>query len=182
VVTVIFLTVAFLLWGPIGFGSGPLTVYAPSGGAILGPQARAWGMMVPVQAGNSGAVIDQVAVVGGAGYSGPHVLTVVEVADRPGQCGGGAPWRGPYSILSTCAIGGLHRLIGIPLPGDHPGADMVIKIGPPDSPMGCWVATAIVVRYHVGIRHYTLTSTDDFAACKTAAESHRADLALGQPG
>jgi hypothetical protein len=58
---------------------------------------------------------------------------------------------------------------------------MILKIGPPVGPSGCWTLTAIVVHYHVGIRHYTLTSTADFAACKTAAQAHNADLALGLP-
>jgi hypothetical protein len=167
--------------GPVGFGSGPLTVFALSGGQIVGARDQDWGMKVPVQAGSSGAVIDQVAVVGGAGYQGPRVLSVLAVADRPGQCGGTWPWAGPESLLRTCAIGGVHRLIGIGLPGDNPGVDMVIKVGPPVSNTGCWTATAIVVHYHVGIRHYTVTSPADFAACKTTAEEHHADLALGQP-
>jgi hypothetical protein len=174
--------VAFLVWGPIGLGSGPLVVYVPSGGQILGERDQAWGMLVPVQAGNSGAVIDQVSVVGGDGYRGPRVLSIREVADRPGQCGGTFPWQGPRSILSSCAIGGLHRLIGIPLPADNPGADMVIKVGPPGGPSGCWTAIEFVVHYHVGIRHYTVTSTGKFAACKTPAEEHSAGLAIGQAG
>ena len=138
--------------------------------------AAAWGMMVPVQAGDSDAVIDQVAAVGGAGYNGPQVLSISEVTDRPGQCGGTFPWQGPESILSTCAVGGLHRLIGVPLPGDNPGVDMVIKVGPPVSASGCWTATAIVVHYHVGIRHYTMTSAGNFAACKTASEEHHTPI------
>jgi hypothetical protein len=172
---------AFAVWGPIGLGSGPLTVFAPSGGQILGLQNQAWGMMVPVLAGRSGAVIDQVTVVGGDGYRGPRVLAILEVADRPGRCGGTFPWNGPESILSTCASGGLHRLIGVRLPGDNPGVVMVIKIGPPVSGSSCWTETAVVVHYHVGIRHYTVTGAGDFAACKTAAQEDNADLALGQP-
>jgi hypothetical protein len=172
---------AFVVWGPIGLGSGPLTVYGPSGGQILGPRNQAWGMMVPVLAGESGAVIDQVTVAGGDGYRGPRVLSILEVADRPGQCGGTFPWEGSQSILSTCAIGGLHRLIGIRLPGDNPGVIMVIKVGPPASGSSCWTVTAVAVHYHVGIRHYTVTSPGNFAACKTAAQEHNADLALGQP-
>jgi hypothetical protein len=67
------------------------------------------------------------------------------------------------------------------LPGDDPGVDMVIKVGPPESRNGCWAATAIVVHYHVGIRHYTVTSTNLFAACRTQSQEHSADLALGLP-
>jgi hypothetical protein len=29
---------AFLIWGPIGLGRGPLIVYPPEGGQMLGPQ------------------------------------------------------------------------------------------------------------------------------------------------
>jgi hypothetical protein len=173
---------AFLAWGPIGLGPGPLVVYTPGGGQILGARSQPWGLMVPLQAGNTGAIIDQVVVTGGSGYTGPRVLSIREVADRPGQCGGAFPWRGPQSILSFCAAGGLRPLLGNPLPPDDPGADMVIKIAPPGSPDGCWVVTAITVHYHVGIRHYTVTSTGPFDACKTAAEEHNADMALGQPG
>ena len=175
------LVAAFLLWGPIGLGSGPLTVYAPSGGQILGPRDRAWGLVVGMHAGNSGAIIDQVNAVGGASYSGPHVLSVLGAGVRDGQCAGTFPWEGPQGLFSDCGIGGLRRLTGVQLPGENPGLNMILKIGPPTDPRGCWVVAALVVHYHVGIRHYTLTSTGDFAACKTAAEEHNADLALGQP-
>ena len=180
-VTVSLLIVAFMLWGPIGFGRGPLTVYAPSGGQILGPRDQTWGLVVGIQAGTSRAVVDRVTVVGGAGYSGPHVLSVLEATSQPGQCGGTFPWQAPKRLLSYCGIGGLHRMVGVPLPGNNPGVNMIIKIGPPVGSSGCWTVTAIVVHYHVGIRHYLLTSTGGFAACKTATESHQADLALGQP-
>jgi hypothetical protein len=181
VVILSLLTVAFLLWGPIGFGNGPLSVYAPSGGQILGPRDQPWGLVVGIQAGASRAVIDQVTAVGGGGYSGPHVLSVLEATNQPGQCGGTFPWEGPEKLLSECAIRGLHRMAGVPLPGNNPGVNMIMKIAAPVGPGGCWTVTAIVVHYHVGIRHYTLTSTGDFAACKTAAESDKAELALGQP-
>jgi hypothetical protein len=172
---------AFVAWGPIGLGSGPLAVSAPGGGQILGLRNQAWGIMVPIEAGGSRAVIDRVTVAGGDGYGGPRVLSILEVAGRPGQCGGTFPWNGPESILNTCAIGGLHRLIGLRLPGDNPGVVMVIKVGPPVSGSSCWTLTAVAVHYHVGIRHYTVTSAADFAACKTAAQEQYADIALGQP-
>jgi hypothetical protein len=121
-----------------------------------------------------------VKVVGGAGYSGPDLLSDLGAGVRDGQCGGTFPWEGPERLLSDCGIGGLHRLTGVQLPGDNPGVNMILKIGPPAGLGGCWVVTAIVVHYHVGIRHYMLISTGDFAACKTVAETHNADLALGQ--
>ena len=75
--------------------------------------------------------------------------------------------------------GRLHRLIGIRfrLPGDNPGVDMMIK-GSATGGSDCWTATAVVAPYHVGIRHYTVTSNGEFAAYKTAAEKHNADLAV----
>jgi hypothetical protein len=146
---------AFVAWGPIGLGSGPLAVSAPGGGQILGLRNQAWGIMVPIEAGGSRAVIDRVTVAGGDGYGGPRVLSILEVAGRPGQCGGTFPWNGPESILNTCA--------------------------PPVSGSSCWTLTAVAVHYHVGIRHYTVTSAADFAACKTAAQEQYADIALGQP-
>jgi hypothetical protein len=76
-------------------------------------------------------------VVGAAAYGGPRVLSVLDVASRPGQCGGTWPWQGVESILSACAIGGAHRLVGTPPPGDDPGVDMVIKVAPPGSRSGC---------------------------------------------
>jgi hypothetical protein len=179
---------AFLLWGPVGLGSGPLTVFAPSGGQLLGvriqgipEQNRAWGLMVGLQAGSSGAVIDSVAVAGGGGYSRPDVLSAWTVSARPGSCAGDWPWSGPESILSFCAAGSLQHLIGQRLPGNNPGVDMVLKIGPPAGASGCWAATSMTVHYHVGIRHYTVTSHGSFAACKTRSEESAAADALGLP-
>jgi len=183
-----FAAAAFLLWGPIGLGSGPLTVFAPAGGQLLGvrldgvrEQNRAWGLIVGLQAGNSGAVIDSVSVAGGAGYPRPHVLSAWTVSARPGQCGGDFPWSGPESILSFCAAGSLHHLIGQRLPGDNPGVYIVLKIGPPADASGCWVATSMTVHYHVGIRHYTVASRGSFAACKTRSEESAAADAIGLP-
>jgi len=122
---------AFLIWGPIGFGRGPLTVYAPSGGQLLGPSNRAWGLFVGIEAGNSGAVVDAVTVTGGNGYPGPRVLSAWIISTESGSCGGTWPWSGPDNLFSACASGRLRPLIGQVLPGNNPGVDMVLKIGPP---------------------------------------------------
>lgn len=180
VAAVVLALAAVLIWGPVGLGSGPLTVYAPSGGQVLGQKDQVWGLIVPLQAGDTGAVIDGVSVAGGAGYSAPRVLAIWTMKDRQGQCGGMFPWRGPGSIMSSCAIGGLHALVGVPLPGNEPGIDMVLAIGPQVGPDGCWSAMSMVVHYHVWIRHYTVTVSDSFVACKSPAEEDRAELAVGQ--
>lgn len=172
---------AFLIWGPIGFGSGPLTVYAPSGGQTLGPANRDWGLFIGIEAGNSGAVVDAVTVTGGNGYPGPRVLSAWTISADPGSCGGTWPWSGPDNLFSACARGRLHPLIGQALPGNNPGVDMVLKIGLPADTSGCWVATSLIVHYHVGIRHYTVTSRGSFSACKTHSAEDRAAQALGLP-
>jgi hypothetical protein len=41
---------------------------------------------------------------------------------------------------------------------------------------------SLVVHYHVGIRHYTANTSEDFAACRTDREENAADTAIGQPG
>jgi hypothetical protein len=45
-------------------------------------------------------------------------------------------------------------------PIDYPG----IGAAPPGR-AGCWTVTAIVIHYHVGIRHYTATQAADLTAC-----------------
>jgi hypothetical protein len=56
---------------------------------------------------------------------------------------------------------------------------MVLKIGPPADASGCWVATSMTVHYHVGIRYYTVTSRESFAACKTRSDENAAADAIG---
>jgi hypothetical protein len=169
---------ALLLWGPIGLGNGPLSAVSVAGGQILGQGSQAWGLVIPVFPGSSGVVIDQVTLLGGDGYPAPNVLAIGAVYGGPGACGGAAPWRGPESILNGCSNpGGVKPLIGASLPA---GDQMVVKIGPPGS-SGCWVATSLVIHYHVGIRHYAATIGETFAACRTQVQEHQADLQIGQP-
>jgi hypothetical protein len=66
---------AFLLWGPIGLGNGPLSaaVYATVGGPYSG--SGPVGFVIPIHnSGNAPAVIDGVDLIGGTHYPGPHVL------------------------------------------------------------------------------------------------------------
>src|SRR5215472_12162905 len=123
-VILLFLVGAFLVWGPIGFGSGPLIVYVPSGGQIVGPRDQAWGTEVGIQAGKSGAVVDHVTVVGGGGYPGPRVLGIFVTRVRGAQCGGPFRWESPKRLLRDCNISSMHRLVGLRLPGNNPGVYM----------------------------------------------------------
>jgi hypothetical protein len=179
---------AFLAWGPIGLGSGPLTVNFPSGGQQLnstgnGQADRSWGWFIPSQGESSGAVVDSVSIPRTRRYPGPRVLSLWFVNSRGGGCGGMWPWSGRNGLRS-CAQGTLRHLIGQSLPAHKQRGVLflVVRIAPPSSPSGCWVAASIIVHYHVGIRHYTVTSNPGvpFIACKTSSEFAAANRAFGQ--
>ena len=169
---------AFLAWGPIGLGNGPLSV---GGGADYGPDPNLAPLAVldPVDAGGTGAVIDSVALVGGS-YPVPR-LTAIRAAPNT-ACAGALPIHGDESLLGSCfKPGNLHALlgrpipkqsalIGLPAPGlEEPGITMILEVTPP-GPRGCWEITALVVHYHVGIRHYTQTAPKEVLVCRTEAK------------
>lgn len=158
---------AFLLWGPIGLGNGPLNA---EGGGITGGSGSGTGrvgFIIPVRnSGRAEAVIDGVELIGGTRYAAPHLLALEVLTS--GRCGGtwparrgargfvlagcGGPNKGP---LIGQAIGPTHRFFEFPAAAEvaapHPGT--------------CWVMTKIVVHYHVGIRHYSATGRDELAFC-----------------
>lgn len=169
---------AFLAWGPIGLGNGPLSV---GGGANYGadPSLAPLAVLDPVDAGDTGAVIDSVALVGG-GYPAPR-LTAIRAAPNT-ACSGPMPIRGDESLLGSCfKPGDLHALLGRPIPRQsaligppapglmEPGIAMILEVTPP-GPRGCWEITALVIHYHVGIRHYTQTASKEVVICRTEAQ------------
>ena len=178
---------AFLAWGPVGMGSGPLSVASLDASQVLGTKVQPWGLFIELDAGQSGAVIDRVTLLGGRGYRPPRVIALW--ADSDEECGGMFPWRGQTSILRSCAPGGLTQLLGKAVPAvsvaapdgvDHryPGIAAVVEVGPP-GPGGCWVVTSVVIHYHVGIRHYATTTPETLAACETDQERDAAQTTLG---
>jgi hypothetical protein len=150
---------AFALWGPIGIGPGPIRNTA-SPVTTTGPVSRTQPAMfvVPIDAGNSGAVIDSVAVISDGSYPAPHVISVQADGDLP--CGGAWPLTGQPNFYAACAASGLVPLLGRPV-SDTSAA---IKAAPP-GPAGCWTATAAVIHYHIGIRHYTATHGIRMTVC-----------------
>jgi hypothetical protein len=162
---------AFLYWGPIGLGNGPLGVPSMDGRIGLSTSQPTAFVATLVNTGGSGAVIDGVAVTSAAGYSRARVLTVRVARNSSYGC--------VYTRLSDvtgCARPPLVTAAGFAVPpgvntapGRRGGPALVIEIaGPP--PNGCVALTAIVVRYHVGIRHYTATAPQGFVwACGTHA-------------
>jgi len=171
---------AFLAWGPVGVGPGPIG-NAVSGMGFGDPVSRTQPtiFLAPIDAGRSGAVIDSIVVLSDGSYPAPHVISIQ--GDRSQVCGGAWPLRGSQNFYRGCAGGGLVPLLGravpaksrVDVPGlgpvTYPGISAAIKVAPPGR-AGCWMATSIVIHYHVGIRHYTATHTISETACSSKAQ------------
>jgi hypothetical protein len=78
---------AFLRWGPIGLGNGPLSAgFGATQGWDDSPR-RPVGFVIPVQnSGAAPAIVDGLDLIGGTSFPGPHVLWL-EVLNA-GGCGG----------------------------------------------------------------------------------------------
>jgi hypothetical protein len=152
---------AFLFWGPIGLGNGPLGVPAGFGdfGQVQASTQPTAYVATLVNAGGSTAVIDNVTVTSAQGYSPVRVLSV-RVARHSMY---GCVDNGPASNLAACARPPFAPAAGFAVGphvnsvvGSRNGPALVIEMARPSATQ-CVVLTAIVVRYHVGIRHYTAT-------------------------
>jgi hypothetical protein len=165
---------AFATWGPIGIGPGPIgnTSYASTTGGLVS-RTQPTVFVASIDAGNSGAVIDSIAVVSDGSYPAPHVISIRGDGDQ--MCGGTWPLTGRQSFYVECTAGRLVPLIGrrVPIsshvnlhmgPIDYPGIGAAIEAAPPGQ-AGCWTAAAIVIHYHVGIRHYAASQAVDLTAC-----------------
>jgi hypothetical protein len=162
---------AFLLWGPVGLGNGPVSVRMS--GAVGWTDSAGSRVLAPLPirySGHSEAVIDGVQLVGGTRYPAPHVLAL-EVLATSSTC---AP-LGPASRTSRgFAAPGCSGTVQGPLIGRSFGSRHVLSVdvtaaaemqAPP--PGQCWVTTKIVVRYHIGIRHFNASGQFDEAVCST---------------
>jgi hypothetical protein len=160
---------AFLLWGPIGLGNGPLSgaVYdvtsnVDSGGEVVG-------FTIPMQnTGGAPAVIDGIDLISGTRYPAPHILALRVLTS--GNCGGTWPARQRPSgfVLAGCGGADHGPLIGHAF-GTNPvrifsGWPAAAEVAAP-RPHTCWVISEIVVHYHVGIRHYAATGPFGLVEC-----------------
>ena len=159
---------AFLAWGPIGLGNGPLSaaVYATVGGTDAA--LRPVGFVIAIRnSGSAPAVIDAVDVIAGTRYAGPHVVAL-RILTRS-DCGGAWPARRTPRGFQLTGCGGptTGPLIGHAVAATRPESmafpGAAIAGGP--EPGGCWVMTEIVLHYHVGIRHYSATDPYELAVC-----------------
>jgi hypothetical protein len=159
---------AFLLWGPIGLGNGPLNagVGATQGWTDTG--RRPVGFIIPIQnSGDTPAVIDGLDLIGGTRFPGPRLLRLEVLTSS--LCGGAWPARptGRGFALAGCGGTDAGSLTGHAFGHTRPdrfGFAGAAEVTAP-RPGTCWVMTEIVVHYHVGIRHYSATDPYQLAVC-----------------
>jgi hypothetical protein len=162
---------AFLLWGPVGLGNGPLS--ATMGGATGWTDAAGSPALVPLPiyySGHREAVIDGVQLIGSTRFLVPHVRAL-EVLATSGTCAGPGPARRTTRGFAEAGCPGtaLGPLIGRSFgSGDVLSVDRTAAAEIPAPPPGtCWVTTKIVVHYHIGIRHFSASGQFDEAVCTT---------------
>jgi hypothetical protein len=179
VIVVLLLAGAFLQWGPIGLGNGPLAVQmeAVEGGGSQGP---ATAFILPMyNSGHAVAVVEAVTLIGGTSFPGPRLLAVETVATA--MCGGAWPARTQRHGFVMIGCGGNDRrpLIGQGVPytgGNSPGYPAAAEVASPGRD-SCWVLTTVVVHYHVGIRHYAAADPYDLAVCAPGVAASQVNAA-----
>jgi hypothetical protein len=178
---------AFLLWGPIGIGNGPLSMGAWDTSSWADTGLSPIGTIIPVNnSGHAPAVIDAVQLVGNTRYPAPRLIAPLELLTS-GKCGGAWPARsaGHGFVLAGCGGTDHGPVIGHafgPTPAVGFGYPAAAELAAPKA--GCWVLTAVVVHYHVGIRHYVVTDPDGLVVCTGSAAINAATNAAiaAEPG
>jgi hypothetical protein len=163
---------AFLLWGPIGLGNGPLQVGQPGGEGWADSADVPVALALPMSyAGRDSAVIDGVDFVGGTSYPAPHAVSLEVLATDP-QCSGllGAQQTAGGFAEAGCSSRSRGPLIGSSFDVHRalsPGLAAAAELAAP-RPGTCWALSEIAVHYHIGIRHFTATGPVGYAVCATA--------------
>jgi hypothetical protein len=168
---------AVVTWGPIGLGNGPLSVVVHGAEGWTDAGQTPAGFIIPIfNSGHGQAVIDAVTIVGGTSYAGPRELGLdVLSADN---CAGAESARpdGRAFVLLGCGGRDQGALAGYAL-----GATRFVPAAAEAAaprPGTCRVLTKIVVRYHVGIRHYAATEPYALAVCGRGTASARVLAAM----
>jgi hypothetical protein len=167
VLAVIVAGAAFLAFGPLGQGPGPLSVgYVSSTGVV--PREDSTMIVIPVgAAASTTAVIDAVGIRGGGGYHAPREIRVVGIGGQ--ACRGiWFPVPGAAGFTGRCAPDGTVPLLGRAVPRGAAAAtiDIGIEVGPPGA-VGCWGISRVSVHYHVGRRHYVNAASESLSGCKS---------------
>lgn len=168
---------AFLLWGPIGLGNGPVSAAVNAAQSLTYPGRGPVGFVIPIHnSGDAAAVIDGVDLIGGTRYPGPHVLGLEVLTS--GYCGAAWPALRAGQGFRPVGCGGTDAgtLIGHAVGPTNPisiGFPAAAEVSVP-RPGGCWVMTKIVVHYHVGIRHYSATDPYQLVVCANSDQVNAA--------
>jgi hypothetical protein len=159
---------AFLLWGPIGLGAGPLYVGQLDSSGGPDPGAAPLALLIPVHnTSHDPAVIDSIRLVGRSMFPGPSVIRreAWSVANCPDA------WPVPAGaqgfVAKACHGESQGPLIGHAFGFTKPvspGYGAAFELSPAKAG-SCWVLTDVVVHYHVGVKHYSTTGPDDIASC-----------------
>lgn len=162
---------AFLAWGPIGLGNGPLQVgqHGAEGWADIADAPAA--MPLPISySGHNPAVIDGVDVVGGTNYPAPRIVALEILAIDPSCSGLWAARPAPGGFVEAGCHGSVRgRLLGSWLGAQNelsPGLAAMAEFAAPH-PGTCWAFTKIAVHYHIGTKHFTATGPAEYAVCAT---------------
>ena len=163
---------AFLARGPIGLGNGPVLVASYASESVPDNNRAPMAIILPVlSTSHDEAVIDSVELIGNAGNPAPRMFALR--AMKPNFCLGMNPLR--QSQRGLVPSGCQAQMLG-PLAGQRIGyaptrqqVDAVIEVGPPP-PGSCWALSAVVVHYHVGIRHWSATGPGAEAACSGVSQ------------
>lgn len=173
---------AFLLWGPIGLGNGPLSAGSGSTQGWSDSGRGPVGLVIPIQnSGDAPAVIDGLDLIGGTRYPGPRVLRLEVLTS--GTCGGAWPARPAGRGFALVGCGGTDAglLIGHAFNRTRPAWFAFAAAAEVTAPRSgtCWVMTKIVVHYHVGIRHYSASDPSPLAVCAHSGQVSSAMNAAG---
>lgn len=158
---------AFLAWGPIGLGNGPLWLPTASSGTYSSGQQRPGPVAYVLPIGNHGhgaLVIDSVGAVYRHGTT--PILLKALVGHMTGYaCTALGTVSGAQSAVAACVESDLRVAAGASIrAGTYPTSGSIRKhqsalvlelTGP--GPGQCWDLVSVVVRYHIGIRHYAAT-------------------------
>jgi hypothetical protein len=161
---------AFLLWGPIGLGNGPLSVEVHGAEGWPDFSQTPVGFTIPIfNSGRGLAVIDAVDTVGGTSYAAPRELGFAVLSSD--NCPGAQSARADGRAFVMAGCGGRDRgpLIGYGIAAGRFIPAAAAMTAPRSGT--CWVMTKIVVRYHVGIRHYAASYPYALAACGRGTSS-----------
>lgn len=181
VLSILLAAAAFLQWGPIGIGNGPLTVFVPVGDGWNDNVQQPVGFILPMyNSGGSPAVVDSVQLMGGTRYPAPRILALAVLTSA--RCLGTWPAKDNGHGFVMVGCGGQNRGPLVSRSVDPTQRNTwgfpAAAIAAAPAPGRCWVLTRVVVHYHVGWRYYTATDPYQLSVCGRGGPPHQIEAAM----